>query len=93
MAYSSFADTWSIPGRYILFWELKLRDSNTDQLKLDLNTMEQCCRRVEKSLDFTYRGVAPLQYKTSCCLKIKEAIEILDSRVVIGKFFSNGNLA
>ncbi|KAB2032641.1 hypothetical protein ES319_D05G388800v1 [Gossypium barbadense] len=122
-AYSSFADTWSIPGRYILFWELKLRDSNTDRLKLDSNTMEQCCRRVEESLDFTYRlyrkmnligpleirvvkfgafdelmnffvsrGAAPLQYKTPCCLKIKEAIEILDSRVV-GKFFSNGNLA
>ncbi|PPD91752.1 hypothetical protein GOBAR_DD11291 [Gossypium barbadense] len=122
-SYSSFADTWSIPGRYILFWELKLRDSNTDQLKLDSNTMEQCCGRVEESLDFIYRlfrkmnligpleirvvkfgafdelmnffvsrGAAPLQYKTPCCLKIKEAIEIVDSRVV-GKFFSNGNLA
>lgn len=122
-SYSSFANTSSIPGRYVLFWELKLRDSNTDQLKLDSNTMENCCRRVEESLDFTYRlyrkmnligpleirvvtfgafdelmnffvsrGATTIQYKTPCCLKIKEAIEILDSRVV-GKFFSSGNLA
>ncbi|XVF18809.1 hypothetical protein REPUB_Repub11eG0055200 [Reevesia pubescens] len=122
-AYSSYSETLSTPGRYVLFWELKLRKSNTDLLKLDPKLMEQCCSKVEESLDFIYRfnrkinTISPLeirvvklgsfdalmdfyvsrgasftQYKTPCCIKCKEAIELLTSRVV-GKFFSPKNLS
>ncbi|OMO73265.1 GH3 auxin-responsive promoter [Corchorus olitorius] len=123
-SYSSYADTSCAPGRYALFWELKLKESNTDDLpKLDPKIMEQCCARVEESLDFTYkfyrkinliapleirvvkqgafvalmdffvsRGASISQYKTPCCLKLQEAIEILNSKVV-GKFFSSKNFS
>ncbi|KDP23247.1 hypothetical protein JCGZ_23080 [Jatropha curcas] len=52
--YTSFADTCSIPGHYVLFWELKTRGNN-DPAELDRITMEQCCSTVEESLDSVYR--------------------------------------
>ncbi|KAG8479457.1 hypothetical protein CXB51_029662 [Gossypium anomalum] len=54
-AYSSYSDTSSTPGRYVLFWELKMRGSN-DLPKLDAKIMEQCCCMVEESFDFTYKS-------------------------------------
>lgn len=116
--YTSYADTSSIPGHYVLFWELKMR-GNSDLPELDPSKMEQCCSTVEESLDSVYRrcrkkdkSIGPLeirvvkhgtfdslmdfcvsqgssvnQYKTPRCIKSKEAIRILDSRVV-GRFFS-----
>ncbi|KAJ9710036.1 hypothetical protein PVL29_001489 [Vitis rotundifolia] len=116
--YTSYADTSSIPGHYVLFWELKTRGNN-DLSKPDHTVMEQCCSIVEESLDSVYRrcrrrdnSIGPLeirmvkpgtfdalmdfcvsqgssvnQYKTPRCIKSKEAIKILDSRVV-GKVFS-----
>ncbi|CBI29278.3 unnamed protein product, partial [Vitis vinifera] len=116
--YTSYADTSSIPGHYVLFWELKTRGNN-DLSEPDHTIMEQCCSTVEESLDSVYRrcrrrdnSIGPLeirivkpgtfdalmdfcvsqgssvnQYKTPRCIKSKEAIKILDSRVV-GKVFS-----
>ncbi|MBA0619215.1 hypothetical protein Godav_028430 [Gossypium davidsonii] len=55
-AYSSYSDTSSTPGRYVLFWELKMKDSN-DLPKLDVKIMEQCCCIVEESFDFTYKSL------------------------------------
>ncbi|GMJ13876.1 Gretchen Hagen 3.17 [Hibiscus trionum] len=54
--FSSYAETSSIPGRYILFWELKSKASNSCP-KLDAKIMEQCCCIVEESLDFTYKSL------------------------------------
>ncbi|KAG4177236.1 hypothetical protein ERO13_A11G285800v2 [Gossypium hirsutum] len=54
-AYSSYSDTSSTPGRYVLFWELKMKGSN-DLPKLDARVMEQCCCIVEESFDFTYKS-------------------------------------
>ncbi|KAG8479459.1 hypothetical protein CXB51_029824 [Gossypium anomalum] len=54
-AYSSYSDSSSTPGRYVLFWELKMKDSN-DLPKLDARVMEQCCCIVEESFDFTYKS-------------------------------------
>ncbi|XP_040938128.1 indole-3-acetic acid-amido synthetase GH3.17-like [Gossypium hirsutum] len=53
-AYSSYSDTSSTPGRYVLFWELKMKGSN-DLPKLDARVMDQCCCIVEESVDFTYK--------------------------------------
>ncbi|KAB2006208.1 hypothetical protein ES319_D11G327000v1 [Gossypium barbadense] len=55
-AYNSYSDISSTPGRYVLFWELKMKDSN-DLPKLDVKIMEQCCCIVEESFDFTYKSL------------------------------------
>ncbi|XP_039041254.1 indole-3-acetic acid-amido synthetase GH3.17-like [Hibiscus syriacus] len=115
--YTSYGDTSSTPGHYVIFWELKAKESNNGN-KLDPKVMEECCSRMEDSLHFTYRmyrreniiaaleirvvkqgtfeelmdysvsqGASLSQYKTPVCIKSKEALEILNSRV-IAKFFS-----
>ena len=69
--YTSFADTASIPGHYVLFWELKMRGTN-DLPELDRVIMEQCCSIVEESLDSVYRR----------CRKKDKSIGPLEVRVV-----------
>ncbi|WCJ26707.1 Auxin-responsive GH3 family protein [Euphorbia peplus] len=71
--YTSFADTSSIPGHYVLFWELKTRGGNNEAaVKLDPKIMEQCCSTVEESLDSVYRR----------CRKKDKSIGPLEIRVV-----------
>ncbi|XP_039058874.1 indole-3-acetic acid-amido synthetase GH3.17-like isoform X5 [Hibiscus syriacus] len=115
--YTSYADTSSPPGHYVLFWELKQKEGNHCK-EVDPKIMAECCYRMEESLHYTYKIyrkkniIAPLeirvvkqgtfdalmdynvangaslsQYKRPSCIKSKEALKILDSRV-IGKFFS-----
>ncbi|XP_039058870.1 indole-3-acetic acid-amido synthetase GH3.17-like isoform X1 [Hibiscus syriacus] len=115
--YTSYADTSSAPGHYVLFWELKQKEGNHCK-ELDPKIMVECCYRLEESLHYTYKIyrkkniIAPLeirvvkqgtfdalmdhyvskgaslsQYKRPSCIKSKEALKILDSRVM-GKFFS-----
>ncbi|KAG9447292.1 hypothetical protein H6P81_013420 [Aristolochia fimbriata] len=52
--YTSYADTSSIPGHYVLFWEIQKRGP-IDVSKLDSTVMEACCSAVEESLDSVYR--------------------------------------
>ncbi|KAF2545031.1 hypothetical protein F2Q70_00021111, partial [Brassica cretica] len=52
--YTSYADTSSIPGHYVLFWELKPRHNN-EPPELENKTMELCCSEVEDCLDYVYR--------------------------------------
>ncbi|KAL5988490.1 hypothetical protein ACLOJK_036255 [Asimina triloba] len=53
--YTSYADTSSIPGHYVLFWELKMRGSSEAAPEIEGSIMEECCREVEESLDAVYR--------------------------------------
>ncbi|KAM7269466.1 hypothetical protein ACFE04_024963 [Oxalis oulophora] len=69
--YTSYADTSSIPGHYVLFWELINKVNNND-LKLDPITMEECCFTVEEALDSVYRR----------CRKKDKSIGALEIRVV-----------
>ncbi|KAK8997156.1 hypothetical protein V6N11_020640 [Hibiscus sabdariffa] len=115
--YTSYADLSSIPGHYVIFWELKAKEEN-DNLELDPKIMAECCYRMEESLGYIYRsnrkqnaiealeirvvkqgsfdelmdyyvsqGTSMTQYKTPSCIMSKEAIKILDSKVM-AKFFS-----
>ncbi|GMJ03336.1 Gretchen Hagen 3.17 [Hibiscus trionum] len=115
--YTGAVDICSIPGHYVLFWELKMEGSS-DLPELSPGTIEQCCYIVEESLSLVYRvsrkgnGIEPLeirvvkngtfdelmdffvskgssvsQYKTPRCIRIEEALKILNSRVV-GRYFS-----
>ncbi|KAK8506432.1 hypothetical protein V6N12_034164 [Hibiscus sabdariffa] len=52
--YTSYGDTSSTPGHYVIFWELKAKEGNNGK-ELDPKVMEACCFRIEDSLHFTYR--------------------------------------
>ncbi|KAK8716290.1 hypothetical protein V6N13_043605 [Hibiscus sabdariffa] len=115
--YTSYADTSSAPGHYVLYWELKEKERN-HCTEPDAKIMVECCFRMEESLHYTYQiyrkkniiaaleirvvkqgtfealmdyyvseGASLSQYKRPSCIKSKEALKILDSRVT-GKFFS-----
>ncbi|KAH7516824.1 hypothetical protein FEM48_Zijuj10G0175800 [Ziziphus jujuba var. spinosa] len=71
--YTSYADTSSIPGHYVLFWELKMKGKNINvEAELDGNIMEECCSTVEEWLDSIYRR----------CRKKDKSIGPLEIRVV-----------
>ncbi|OWM76270.1 indole-3-acetic acid-amido synthetase GH3.17-like [Punica granatum] len=69
--YTSYPDSSSIPGHYVLFWELEAK-GNIDFPELDLGIMEQCCSTVEESLDSVYRR----------CRRKDKSIGPLEIRVV-----------
>lgn len=50
--YTSYADTSSVPGHYVLFWEIQMIDSATS---IDAKLLEECCITVEEELDYVYR--------------------------------------
>ncbi|KAI5656183.1 hypothetical protein M9H77_24976 [Catharanthus roseus] len=52
--YTSYNETSSDPGHYVLFWELQHAE-NTSLLDLDAFVMEKCCASLEQSFDATYR--------------------------------------
>lgn len=67
--FTSYADTSSFPGHYVLYWELKTKLIDTT-LKLDPDVLEECCFTVEESLDAVYRkcrtndeNIGPLEIK------------------------------
>ncbi|OMP04553.1 GH3 auxin-responsive promoter [Corchorus olitorius] len=64
--YTSYADTTSIPGHYVLFWELSL-DGTTP---IPPSVFEDCCLTIEESLNSVYRqgrvsdkSIGPLEIK------------------------------
>ncbi|KAF2581284.1 hypothetical protein F2Q68_00001039 [Brassica cretica] len=49
--YTSYADTSSIPGHYVLFWELCLNGGTP----VPPSVLEDCCLTIEESLNSVYR--------------------------------------
>ncbi|KAI4322852.1 hypothetical protein L6164_022505 [Bauhinia variegata] len=65
--YTSFADTSTIPGHYVLYWELSLNGSTP----IPPSVFEDCCLTIEESLNSVYRqgrvsdkSIGPLEIKT-----------------------------
>jgi len=50
--YTSFADTKSIPGHYVIYWELLMKDSRHAPSR---DVLEKCCLTMEESLNSVYR--------------------------------------
>lgn len=50
--YTSFADTKSIPGHYVIYWELLVKDGSNQPTHEVLN---QCCLAMEESMNSVYR--------------------------------------
>ncbi|KAH0721789.1 hypothetical protein KY284_006819 [Solanum tuberosum] len=49
--YTSYADTATIPGHYVLFWELNVNASSL----IPPSVLEECCLTIEESLNSVYR--------------------------------------
>ncbi|QHN97607.1 probable indole-3-acetic acid-amido synthetase GH3.1 [Arachis hypogaea] len=50
--YTSYADTKSIPGHYVIYWELIIKNASRPPTNEVLN---QCCLAMEESLNSVYR--------------------------------------
>ncbi|CAJ1942935.1 unnamed protein product [Sphenostylis stenocarpa] len=50
--YTNFADTKSIPGHYVIYWELLMKESRHAPTR---EVLEQCCLTMEESLNAVYR--------------------------------------
>ncbi|XP_058734842.1 indole-3-acetic acid-amido synthetase GH3.6-like [Vicia villosa] len=63
--YTSCADTSTIPGHYVLYWEISKNENNS----IPDSVFEECCFTVEESLNSVYRqgrkteSIGPLEIK------------------------------
>ncbi|KAE8667306.1 Indole-3-acetic acid-amido synthetase GH3.6 [Hibiscus syriacus] len=64
--YTSYADTTTIPGHYVLYWELSLNGTTT----ISPSVFKDCCLTIEESLNSVYRqgrvcdkSIGPLEIK------------------------------
>ncbi|KAG8068147.1 hypothetical protein GUJ93_ZPchr0005g16327 [Zizania palustris] len=53
--YTSYADAGTIPGHYVLFWELRAAAGGTGTTEVPLPVFEDCCLAVEEELNSVYR--------------------------------------
>ncbi|XP_072147785.1 probable indole-3-acetic acid-amido synthetase GH3.11 isoform X4 [Setaria viridis] len=71
LEYTSCTDTSTIPGHYVLFWEIKSTyEDATPCVPIDAQFLESCCIAVEEALDYVYRrcrahdkSVGPLEIR------------------------------
>lgn len=69
--YTSYSDTSSIPGHYVLYWEiLRMEEESVGHDELDAKVLQECCIAVEEQLDYVYRrcrskdkSVGPLEIR------------------------------
>lgn len=55
LEYTSFADLSTIPGHYVLFWELQhMQEQQQPELEMS-KVLEECCLTIEENLDSVYR--------------------------------------
>ncbi|KAL3637672.1 hypothetical protein CASFOL_018120 [Castilleja foliolosa] len=66
--YTSFADTKTIPGHYVIYWELLVKDEMASYPSDDV--LEKCCFVMEESMNSVYRqcraadnSVGPLEIR------------------------------
>ncbi|XP_044492597.1 putative indole-3-acetic acid-amido synthetase GH3.9 [Mangifera indica] len=67
--YTSYADASTVPGHYVLYWEIQHVDS---AIPLNPNVLENCCIAVEEQLDYVYRR----------CRTYDKSVGALEIRVV-----------
>ncbi|RZC94023.1 hypothetical protein C5167_016715 [Papaver somniferum] len=62
--YTSYSDRSTIPGHYVLFWELQWPNNN-DIVRATSSVFEQCCLTAEESLGTEYRHLRNQSHKSS----------------------------
>ncbi|KAF7113024.1 hypothetical protein RHSIM_RhsimUnG0168600 [Rhododendron simsii] len=67
--YTSYADTSSLPGHHVIFWEIKASFATTPDTDY-ATVLQDCCVAVEEELDYIYRrcrahdkSVGPLEIR------------------------------
>ncbi|KAJ0009779.1 hypothetical protein Pint_33746 [Pistacia integerrima] len=82
--YTSYADTKTIPGHYVIYWELLVKDSADSPTKEVLN---QCCLAMEESLNSVYRqgrvadnSIGPLEIRVVRSGTFEELMDYAISR-------------
>ena len=82
--YTSFADTKSIPGHYVIYWELLMKNSSCPPTNEVLN---QCCLVMEDSLNSVYRqgrvadnSIGPLEIRVVKSGTFEELMDYAISR-------------
>lgn len=68
--YTSYADTSSIPGHYVIYWEIKNTIGQPHAPPISDEVAAECCIAVEEGLDYVYRrcrtndkSVGPLEIR------------------------------
>ncbi|XP_019188275.1 PREDICTED: putative indole-3-acetic acid-amido synthetase GH3.9 [Ipomoea nil] len=49
--YTSYADTSSVPGHYVIYWEIM----HAGAAAIDAQVLQDCCIAIEEQLDYVYR--------------------------------------
>ncbi|KAL2238964.1 putative indole-3-acetic acid-amido synthetase GH3.9 [Sesamum indicum] len=67
--YTSYADTSSVPGHYVIYWEIN-NTIHPQEPPVSAEAVEECCIAVEEGLDYVYRrcrtndkSVGPLEIR------------------------------
>lgn len=82
--YTSFADTKTIPGHYVIYWELLVKDTANSPSDEALN---RCCLAMEESLNSVYRqgrvadhSIGPLEIRVVKSGTFEELMDYAISR-------------
>lgn len=82
--YTSYADTKTIPGHYVIYWELLTKDSSNSPSQEVLN---RCCLEMEESLNSVYRqcrvadhSIGPLEIRVVKSGTFEELMDYAISR-------------
>ncbi|XP_010545027.1 PREDICTED: putative indole-3-acetic acid-amido synthetase GH3.9 [Tarenaya hassleriana] len=76
--YTSYVDTSSVPGHYVLFWEIQHHSGTPNgKTAMEGEVIEECCISVEEELDYIYRQ----------CRSKDRSVGPLEIRVVEGGSF------
>ncbi|KAM5549507.1 putative indole-3-acetic acid-amido synthetase GH3.1 [Rosa sericea] len=82
--YTSFADTKTIPGHYVIYWELLVKDSAESPSS---ESLSQCCLAMEESLNSVYRqcrvadnSIGPLEIRVVKSGTFEELMDYAISR-------------
>ncbi|CAM8918897.1 unnamed protein product [Rhodiola kirilowii] len=52
--YTSYADTKTIPGHYVIYWEL-LSKNSVEPIEIPVEVLDRCCLEIEELLNSVYR--------------------------------------
>ena len=82
--YTSYADTKTIPGHYVIYWELLIKDQSNSPSNELLN---RCCLEMEESLNSVYRqgrvsdhSIGPLEIRVVRSGTFEELMDYAISR-------------
>ncbi|KAK7275074.1 hypothetical protein RIF29_16181 [Crotalaria pallida] len=82
--YTSYADTKTIPGHYVIYWELLTKDSSNP---LSHDALNRCCLEMEESLNSVYRqgrvadhSIGPLEIRVVKSGTFEELMDYAISR-------------